>query len=97
MPDKTAYKPSDTHPWRKYKNARTQSAEAGSPKGARLQQFLKDIADNWDTYTIPSDDPRNFSEYTKIKNLTEQRAGEFIIGFIKKNFARSGGSVVYLD
>lgn len=86
---KSSYKPAANHAWRQYRNrplAVTPEEIEADKKLPSLHRFLKDIVENWDTYTVPAND---FSgEYTKLKNMQQARSAQWLISFLQKTWGR---------
>jgi hypothetical protein len=84
--------PKADHPWRRYKNRTTPFTEeevAEQKALPSLLHFLKDIVDNWDTYTIEEEDNLVMgNNYAKMKNVAPQRQAEWLADFIRKTWVK---------
>ena len=98
MPAQQAYQPKANHPWRQYRNRKTEeqdnAGEDSLPK-ISLQIFLKDIVENWDTYKIP---PINLEdrEYISLARIKPEKQAEWLIGFVRKHcLIKQKGALIF--
>jgi hypothetical protein len=84
--------PKADHPWRRYKNRiapLTDAEELEQKKLPSLYNFLKDIVENWDTYTIEEEDSLVMGNgYAKMKTIAPQRQAEWLVSFVRKTWVR---------
>src|SRR5574341_251745 len=84
--------PKANHPWRRYKNRTTpftEEEELEIKNLPSLYKFLKDIVDNWETYTIAEEESLVLGNgYAKMKNVTPQRQAEWLVNFVRKTWVR---------
>ena len=89
--------PKATHPWRNYKNRTTPDTEESVKADKELPSlfhFLKDMVDNWETYTIPTSEMEE--HYGKIKSQTKVKQAEWITSFIRKTWVRKEVLDIYV-
>lgn len=82
----TPHQPNLNHPWRQYRNKRAGVGEDTVETPAiSLQDFLRNIVDNYDTYKIP---PPSFEdrEYIALAKLAPDKQAEWLISFLKKHW-----------
>lgn len=81
-----AYTPKDSHPWRKYKNKKIEqgSIAAELNNAPPLKDFLKNMVDNWDTFSIPAE----IEGTVKVKSISDQKTAAWLTAFIKKTWTR---------
>lgn len=88
-----SHKPTDNHPWRRYKNKPEQGELALAAKNApSLKNFLKTLVENWETYNIPIDE----EEYTKIKSVSDEKAAVWLSHFLKKTWSKEKVPTTYV-
>ena len=75
------YVPKSSHPWRRYRN-RADLPVKELPK-SRIAPFLKELAENWDTYDIGLRD--NISS-GRIKFMTDSNIALWLIEHLNRNF-----------
>lgn len=81
--------PKANHPWRRYANKTTPDTAEDLQKDSELPSlfhFLKDIVENWETYTIPTSDLE--ANYAKIKSQPKAKQAEWLSTFLRKNWVR---------
>lgn len=90
MQQTTRHIPKDNHPWRRYKNRPFEAASdeelLQEKKLPSLYHFLKDMVDNWDSYSIPANEYT--SETVKLKNMAQPRAAAWINAFLNKTWVK---------
>ncbi len=92
--EKTSYHPHANHPWRGYRNRKTNGDEAVNVPAISLKNFLENIVENWDTYKIP---PASFDdrEYISLAKINPDKQAEWLISFIKKHWLNKQGALIF--
>ena len=94
------YTPKASHPWRRYANRTTpltSEEKEAQEKLPSLKLFLTQIVENWDTYSVPTDD---FDEGTsKIKSMGDAKAAEWLVTFVRRTWvgAKAPGKSYLID
>lgn len=77
--------PKANHPWRNYRVRFDLDGkeEESQPNLPSLLNFLKQIVEHWETYTVPDDLGDN---YTKLKVMQPKKQAEWLAAFIHKTW-----------
>lgn len=92
--------PKANHPWRQYRNRTTpftEEEELAQKALPSLFHFLKDIVENWETYTITDEDNEVIGNgYSKMKSVNPQRQAEWLCNFVRKTWVRKNYNSEYV-
>lgn len=83
-----SYKPKKNHPWRQYRNRTSEPDDDKAPPKQNvrpLYEFLKDMVESWDTFSIHKDE---FSSASKIKNMRDDKVAAWLADFLHRNYTR---------
>ena len=81
------YHPRDDHPRRRYRNkyGASESLEDKTLPPSRLRGFIADLAENWESYDIGSEEGVSSG---KIKYMTDDQIALWMIELLNRNLVR---------
>ena len=82
--------PGKNHPWRRYRVRfdKDNSLKEETPKNGRpLKEFLFDLVDCWDTFTVDSEF-KGEVDYHKIALMSDKNIAAWLTDFIKKHWGQ---------
>lgn len=93
MPINGQYKPKKDHPWKQYKvrfdaDGKPPKEENTPSNGKPLKDFLFDLVECWDTYTVDSEF-KGSVDYRKIAKMSDRSVAVWLSDFIQKHWAKT--------